>query len=127
MESAPRCRHASNADRSRFCPDVRRVARRECFALDRFRLSYLTPVEKLNCLYCSYANGVLAYTREITARTETYWCPIKHSRRSRTARARYDLFAEYGDAAGYRQVSPKLRALLRAEAHIRRAAQRKTA
>ncbi len=95
------------------------VARRQFFTLDRFRLAYLSPVEKVNCLYCSYANGVLGYVGEITARTEEYWCPIKQSRHAPAEHSRYRLFAEYGDAAGYRRVSPRLRRLLRAEARAR--------
>ncbi|MEQ1575855.1 MAG: hypothetical protein ABL993_16570, partial [Vicinamibacterales bacterium] len=97
------------------------VARRRFFTLDRFRLAYLSPVEKVNCLYCNYANGVLGYVGEITARTEEYWCPIKQSRRPLAEHSRYQLFAEYGDAAGYRRVSPRLRRLLRAEARARAA------
>ncbi len=103
---------------------IRRVARRDYFAVDRFRLPYLNPVEKVNCLYCSYANGVIAYVQEIAARTEAYWCPIKHARRPRATHARYDWFAEYGDPAGYRQVSPRLRRLLRHESKARHAALR---
>lgn len=42
-------------------------------------LSYLNAIEKLNCVYCGYGNGVIAYGREIIARTEQFWCPIKHA------------------------------------------------
>ena len=59
---------------------IERVRRARYFTLDRHRLPYLSALEKVNCTYCSYANGVLAYAREVTARTESYWCPIKHAR-----------------------------------------------
>ena len=49
---------------------------------DRHHLAYLNALEKLNCAYCSYANGLIAYVREIAGRTEQYWCPIKHARRA---------------------------------------------
>jgi hypothetical protein len=60
-------------------------------------------LEKLNCAYCSYANGLIAYVREIAGRTEQYWCPIKHARRVIGAHPRYALFEDYGDAEGYRK------------------------
>ena len=41
-------------------------------AFDRHRLTYLNFAEKLNCEYCAYANGILAYFTEIAARTEQY-------------------------------------------------------
>lgn len=89
------------------------VPRRRYFAIDRHRLAYLNPIEKLHCTYCSYANGLIAYIREIAARTEQYWCPIRHGRRIRSAHPRYRLFVDYGDAAGYRARSPELRAALK--------------
>jgi len=33
--------------------------------MDRHHLAYLNVIEKLNCEYCGYANGVFAYVREI--------------------------------------------------------------
>jgi len=81
---------------------IRRVRRADYVALDRHRLGYLNAIEKLNCLYCGYANGVLAYVREIASRTEQYWCPIKHAKLIRSAHRRYAGFLEYGDAKGYK-------------------------
>lgn len=91
---------------------IPRVRRRDYFVLDRYRLGYLNAIEKVNCTYCSYANGLIAYIREIAARTEQYWCPIKHGRRVRSPHQRYLLFADFGDAAGYRVRSGKLRTAL---------------
>lgn len=45
---------------------------------DRTKLKYLTPIEKIDCAYCGYANGVLLYLKEIAGRTEKYWCGIMH-------------------------------------------------
>ena len=39
------------------------------------------PWDRLNCLYCSYANGVIAYVPAILVETEKYWCPIKYQAR----------------------------------------------
>jgi len=75
----------------------------------------LNALEKANCLFCSYANGLLAYVSEIAARTEQYWCPIKHARVTAPVHHRYHLFFDYGDAAGYRSGLAGLRQQLRDE------------
>lgn len=82
---------------------IRRVRRADYIAIDRHKLSYLNAIEKLNCVYCGYANGVIAYAREIASRTEQYWCPIKHAKLIRSPHARYPDFLDYGDARGYRE------------------------
>jgi hypothetical protein len=92
---------------------IARVRRRDFIAIDRHKLAYLNGLEKLNCLYCGYANGLLGYVREVAARTEQYWCPIRHARRVRDAHDRYQHFPTYGDAAGYRRGLPSLRAALK--------------
>ena len=46
--------------------------------LDRNKLQYLKGFEKLGCMYCGYANGVLRYMKEIAGETEKYWCGIMH-------------------------------------------------
>ncbi|WP_439115386.1 hypothetical protein [Hydrogenophaga sp.] len=53
---------------------IHQVRRADYLVFDRSDLPYLNTVEKFNCLYCSYGNGVLAYAREVAARTEQYWC-----------------------------------------------------
>ena len=80
---------------------IPKVRREDYFVYDRGHLAYLNALEKLNCLYCSYANGLIGYVREVAARTEQYWCPIKHARRIIAAHPRYASFVDYGDAAGY--------------------------
>jgi hypothetical protein len=91
---------------------VARVRRRSYMVIDRHRLGYLNAIERANCLYCSYANGVIAYVREVAGRTEQYWCPIKHARRTRAPHTHYQGFVEYGDAEGYRRELPALRRAL---------------
>ena len=92
-----------------------RVRRRDYIALDRSRLAYLNGIEALNCLYCSYGNGVIAYVREVASRTEQYWCPIKHAVRISAPHDRYRAFVDYGDAEGYRQRLDAFRTALRDE------------
>ncbi|MEW6320658.1 MAG: hypothetical protein AB1635_06175 [Acidobacteriota bacterium] len=88
---------------------IDRVPRRAYFVIDRHLLGYLNLIEKFNCVYCGYANGLLAYVREIAARTEQYWCPIKHGRRIRQPHSHYRNFVPYGDAEAYRARLPALR------------------
>ncbi|MET0104262.1 MAG: hypothetical protein ABW072_03845 [Sedimenticola sp.] len=89
--------------------DVPLVRRSEYLAIDRHQLAYLNVIEKFNCFYCSYANGVIAYSREVGARTEQFWCPIKHARRTRDAHGRTERFLDYGDAEAYRRRVQALR------------------
>lgn len=91
---------------------IARVRRADHFVYDRHLLPYLNGIERLNCLYCSYANGLLAYAREVVARTEQYWCPIKHTRRLADAHARYPGFIDYGDVERYRAELERLRQAL---------------
>jgi hypothetical protein len=80
---------------------IPRVNRKEYFQYDRKYLSYLNVIEKVHCLYCSYINGVISFFREISARTEQRWCPIKHSIIPVDAHSRYFKFFDYGDASRY--------------------------
>lgn len=82
---------------------IPKVKRSDYIKLDRKHLAYLNWAEKFNCEYCGYANGVLACATEIAARTEQYWCPIKHALRMKSMHSRYRHFFDYGDAEHYRQ------------------------
>jgi hypothetical protein len=82
---------------------VPRVKRSDYMVFDRGTLKYLNLLERLNCLYCSYANGLSAYAAEILARTEQHWCPIKHARRLRSPHSRYSHFLDYGNADEYQR------------------------
>jgi len=92
---------------------IPRVTRSAYIVIDRQHLAYLNVIEKLNCVYCGYANGVFAYVREIAGRTEQYWCPIKHAARIRAPHGHYREFVDYGDAKGYHRELPLLRVKLR--------------
>jgi len=81
---------------------IPQVKRSEYVVIDRQALTYLNLIERLNCTYCGYFNGLIGYVQEIAARTEQYWCPIKHARKQVSLHSRYLKFVEYGDAEGYR-------------------------
>ena len=91
---------------------IPKVRRSDYLVFDRADLPYLNALERFNCFYCSYGNGVAAYTREVASRTEQYWCPIKHARRIRQAHERYPHFFDYGDAEAYRAGLDRLRGQL---------------
>jgi hypothetical protein len=91
---------------------IERVRRSEYMAFDRHHLAYLNAIEKINCTYCSYANGLAAYVKEIIARTEQYWCPIRHARRLLETHSHYGQFVDYGDAEAWRQELMQLRQAL---------------
>jgi hypothetical protein len=82
---------------------IPKVRRSDYIVMDRSRLRYLNSMERFNCFYCEYVNGLLAYVQEIAGRTEQYWCPIKHAMSLKTRHSRYQRFLDYGDADGYRK------------------------
>jgi hypothetical protein len=82
---------------------IPKVRRRDYLIFDRHHLAYLNIIEKINCGYCSYANGAIAFIREVASRTEIYWCPIKHARRVLGPHPHYQGFADFGDAEGFRE------------------------
>jgi hypothetical protein len=78
-----------------------KVRRADYIVLDRQHLGYLNFIEKFHCTYCAYGSGLIAYIFEIVARTEQYFCPIKHARKMLGTHARYARFLDFGEAADY--------------------------
>lgn len=83
---------------------IAKVPRRDYLVFDRGRLAYLNVIEKVGCVYCSYANGLLAYIVEIAASTEQHFCPIKHARPPLRPHSHYSTFVPYGDPRAYRKL-----------------------
>ena len=88
---------------------IPRVRRSDFIVIDRHNLAYLNGIEKLNCVYCGYGNGLASYAKVIASRTEQFWCPIKHARRVAQPHSRYPRFFDYGDADSYREGLEALR------------------
>ena len=88
---------------------IPKVYRKDYIVVDRYNLAYLNFIEKINCMFCAYFNGVIAYVMEIAARTEQYWCPVKHARKLSKIHTRYHKFFEYGDAENYKNKLNKIR------------------
>ena len=80
---------------------IEKVRRADFIRIDRHHLAYLNALQKLNCVYCGYCNGLIGYVQEVAGRTEAYWCPIKHAARVGGHHAYYAQFVDYGDAEGY--------------------------
>lgn len=80
---------------------IAKVLRADYIVFDRHQLGYLNFIERFHCEYCAYATGLVAYATEITARTEQYFCPIKHARKVLGVHGRYARFLDYGNSADY--------------------------
>jgi hypothetical protein len=80
---------------------IKKVRRDDYIIFDRQQLHYLNFIEKFHCTYCAYGSGVISYVSEIIARTEQYFCPIKHARKILGTHKRYAQFLEYGVAENY--------------------------
>ncbi len=91
---------------------IAKVRRSDYLVFDRQHLEYLNVFEKFHCAYCEYTNGLIAYAGEIAARTEQYFCPIKHARKVLGSHARYARFLGYGEAADYHDKLDTFRAAL---------------
>lgn len=88
---------------------IPKVKRANYIVMDRHYLSYLGPLGKIHCAYCGYFNGLAAYMREIGARTEAYWCPIKHAKKLESPHSHYQDFLKYGDRESYLKFKKKRR------------------
>jgi len=80
------------------------VPRKQYFRFDRARLPYITWWEKINCQYCSYANGLLLYASVIAGETEAYWCGIRNKKsRNFIEPQHHNAFLRYGDDKEFRR------------------------
>jgi hypothetical protein len=96
---------------------VKKVKRSDYLVFDRRHLNYLNFIEKFHCTYCEYGNGLMGYMAEILARTEEYFCPIKHAHKILGTHAHYNRFLNYGDAADYEARLEEFRVALGKDKH----------
>ena len=82
---------------------IPKVRRSEYLVFDRLMLDYLNGIQKVNCAFCSYGNGILAFSHEVAARSEQYWCPIKHAKKVQGVHSRYSMFTDFGDGKQYQE------------------------
>jgi hypothetical protein len=91
---------------------IAKVRRADFIVFDRQQLEYLNFIEKFHCTYCAYGSGLVAYVYAIVAKTEQYFCPIKHARKILGTHSHYPLFLDFGDAADYETRLEEYRAKL---------------
>jgi len=59
--------------------EIELVPRENYIKLDRHKLSKLKLMQKVNCTYCGYFNGLMGYATKVAGETEKYWCGINHA------------------------------------------------
>ncbi len=84
------------------------IRRSDYIVFDRQYLGYLNIIEKINCMYCSYFNGLINYTAAIAAKSEFYFCPIKHAKKIAYTHKYYYDYLAYGDDENYQEKLEKL-------------------
>lgn len=72
---------------------IERVRRSDFTMIDRNLMTYMSTFDRFNCYYCSYFNNAISYIREVAARTEVYWCPLKEAKRRQKAHHYYEAFS----------------------------------
>lgn len=86
------------------------IERKKYIRIDRQKLSYLNPLQKIFCMYCGYANGVFAYWVQIAAATEKYWCGIQHKKiKDFIPPEHHKDFVPYGDEQAFNDTYKKHR------------------
>ncbi|NTV23236.1 MAG: hypothetical protein HGA85_02570 [Nanoarchaeota archaeon] len=86
---------------------INKINRWDYIRIDRHRLMYLSMFDKLNCMYCGYANGLLHYGSTIAGETEKYWCAIKHQPGNFKEPAHHKDFLPYGDDKAFNEMYNK--------------------
>lgn len=82
------------------------IKRKNYIKIDRHKLNYLPWYDKINCAYCGYGNGLINYASEILAKTEKFWCGIKHAKDPNFKIPQHHQdFLEYGDEDVFKKVS----------------------
>jgi hypothetical protein len=89
--------------------DIKFAERKAYIVFDRQYLGYLNIIEKFNCMYCSYFNGLMHYATAIAGRTELYFCPIRHAKKVAYEHPYYDKFFRYAEGESYQERLKTLR------------------
>ena len=88
---------------------ITKAKRSDYIVIDRHKLPYLNMIQKINCIYCGYFNGLIGFVREVASRTEQFWCPIKHAMRVKGLHKRHFNFSKYGDVEDFQRRTKALR------------------
>ncbi|MEO8582099.1 MAG: hypothetical protein ABI425_06030 [Patescibacteria group bacterium] len=57
---------------------IPKISKRQFIVMERWDLNKLNFWQKINCVYCEYANGLLAWAKAVGNQTEIYSCAIRH-------------------------------------------------
>lgn len=80
------------------------VDRSKYVKIDRHHLEYLNGLERVDCMYCGYANGLLHYVTVIVGETERYWCGVLHEQTGDFNNPEHHKgFLPYGDEAAFKE------------------------
>lgn len=60
---------------------IPKINKKDYIIFDRWELHKLNLWQRINCVYCEYVNGLLAWAKGVSNQTEIYSCAIKHSAR----------------------------------------------
>ena len=73
------------------------VPRSQYIVIDRHRLKKLNWIQRWTCVYCDYANGMVAWLKTVINTTEVYSCAIKHASaaKGQEHQKEYSEYAEY--------------------------------
>lgn len=58
---------------------IPKIQKNTFVVMERWDLSKLTFMQKINCVYCEYVNGILAFAKAVGNQTEVYSCAIRHN------------------------------------------------
>ena len=85
------------------------IKRKDYIKLDRHKLKYLNILQKIFCVYCGYANGVIQYWERMAGETEHYWCGIQHKKSPSFHPPKYHKdFSKYGDKQDFNKKYRKI-------------------
>jgi hypothetical protein len=88
--------------------DIQYIDRSKHIRIDRHKLKYLNPLQKINCAYCGYANGLFNYATEIAGETEKYWCGIQHQKdKNFNSPTHHTDFIEYNNSEEFHKLKNK--------------------
>ncbi|MBT3407760.1 hypothetical protein HOK68_04585 [Candidatus Woesearchaeota archaeon] len=83
------------------------VPRSRYIKIDRYKLSYLDFLEKIECTYCGYINGLFQYWTMIAAESEIYWCAIRHKKSNDFKEpSHHKKFVDYGSKKKFERKYP---------------------
>ncbi len=58
---------------------IPKIKKNQFVVMERWDLNKLSNWQKLNCVYCEYVNGILAFAKAVGNQTEVYSCAIRHN------------------------------------------------